>query len=318
VLHQPVSVHNLGGCVMGDSRATGVTDPQGGVYGYPGLYVLDGAILPAATGVNPSHTIAAVAERNVEAIIRNIKSDPRWAAPERAEAKPVVDPVSKTTVPVGGTAAPKAQAIGLAFTETMKGYGVKGWQPPDDYAGAEKAGKHASTVMDFTLTINTPDLDAFLADPSGTAIANGVARVDGFTGPAGAPVANGVFNLFVEGGDSNQRKMLYALPFTGLDGKPYLLDGFKDVQDNGRFDVWGATSTLYTVIRAGSTRTGVVVATGILHILMQDFMHQLTTFTVSGTNNPAQKTDALARFGKRFFGTLWDVFVLTHFQRSAT
>ena len=46
---------------MADDVTRGVTDGQGQVHGYPGLYVLDGAILPAATGVNPSHTIAAVA-----------------------------------------------------------------------------------------------------------------------------------------------------------------------------------------------------------------------------------------------------------------
>jgi cholesterol oxidase len=286
--------------------------------GYPDVYVMDGAILPAATGVNPSHAIATVAERNVEAAIRNLKQDPNWTAPERTEAKSVADPTSKITVPAGGTAPPKTHAIGLGFTETMKGYGVKGFQPTDDYAGGEDAGKRAGTIIDFRLTITTPDLDAFLADPNGTATANGVVQVDGFTGPSGAPVANGVFNLFVPTGQAEQRKMLYWLPFTGTDGNPYLLDGFKDVKDNGRFDVWGATSTLFTVIRSGHDRSGAIVETGILHILIQDFMHQLTTFQVTGTTNPAQQADALARFGKKFFGTLWDVFVLPHFELSRT
>jgi hypothetical protein len=36
-----------------------VTGPNGELHNYPGLFVLDGAALPAATGVNPSHTIAA-------------------------------------------------------------------------------------------------------------------------------------------------------------------------------------------------------------------------------------------------------------------
>jgi len=56
-LKRPVSVHNLGGCVMADDAQHGVTDANGEVFGYPGLYVLDGGALPAATGVNPSHTI---------------------------------------------------------------------------------------------------------------------------------------------------------------------------------------------------------------------------------------------------------------------
>jgi cholesterol oxidase len=93
-LHRPVSVHNLGGCVMADDEGKGVTDAGGEVFGYPGLYVLDGGALPAATGVNPSHTIAAVAERNVERAIRKLTSNATWRAPEAASAKPVKDPLA--------------------------------------------------------------------------------------------------------------------------------------------------------------------------------------------------------------------------------
>jgi len=93
-LHRPVSVHNLGGCVMADDEAKGVTDASGEVFGYPGLYVLDGGALPAATGVNPSHTIAAVAERNVEGAIRKLTGNAAWRAPEAASAEPVKDPLA--------------------------------------------------------------------------------------------------------------------------------------------------------------------------------------------------------------------------------
>ena len=307
-LRQPASVHNLGGCVMADDAAHGVTDANGEVFGYRGLYVFDGGILPSATGVNPSHTIAAVAERNVEAAIRRLKGDAVWRAPEATQAQPVIDPLSQLTIPAEGTMAPTTQTIGLGFTETMKGFLDRGHNPPDDYAGAERAGQRNNSYVDFTLTITFSDLDASLADKAHAGIANGMVHVDGFTGPNGAPVTGGVFNLFVDAGEFEERKMLYALPFSGADGKPYLLDGFKDVKDHGRFDVWGATSTLYTVIRAGHERTGAVMATGIMHILMQDFMHQLTTFQVSGTNDPAKKASAIARFGHMFMGTLWDVF----------
>ena len=64
-----VTVHPLGGCPMSDDPATGVVDDAGKAYGYDGLYILDGSIVPAAIGVNPSKTIAALAERGVEKLI---------------------------------------------------------------------------------------------------------------------------------------------------------------------------------------------------------------------------------------------------------
>jgi len=43
--------------------ASGVVDHRGEVFGYPNLFVADGAIIPEAIGLNPSRTIAALAER---------------------------------------------------------------------------------------------------------------------------------------------------------------------------------------------------------------------------------------------------------------
>jgi len=61
-----VSVHPLGGCAMGRSSEDGVVDSHGRVFGCDGLYVADGSILPGPVGVNPSMTIAALAERIAE------------------------------------------------------------------------------------------------------------------------------------------------------------------------------------------------------------------------------------------------------------
>ena len=65
-----VTPHPLGGCNMGTSPENGVVDHRGEVFGYPNLYVLDGAIVPEAVGVNPSRTIAALAERAMAEIVR--------------------------------------------------------------------------------------------------------------------------------------------------------------------------------------------------------------------------------------------------------
>jgi cholesterol oxidase len=69
-LGKDITVHPLGGCPMSEDPADGVVDAHGRVYGHPGLHVSDGAIVPTALGVNPSETIAALAERNVEQLVR--------------------------------------------------------------------------------------------------------------------------------------------------------------------------------------------------------------------------------------------------------
>jgi cholesterol oxidase len=310
LLHLPVTVHNLGGCPMAATPADGVTDPFGEVHGYPGLYVLDGAILPASTGVNPSSTIAAVAERNVEQFIRRQKGAPAWEAPEAAAARAArpADPLAALSLPGGRTPPPRTPAVGLTFTETMRGFLMAGHQPADDYAGGERAARAAGAAAEFTVAIAVANLDAFLNERDRTAIANGRLTVAGLTAPEGAVVANGVFNLFVETGDPDARRMLYALPFYDARGEPHLLDGFKVVKGQGVLEVWPATTTLYTVIRQGHSREGPVVATGIIRLHWPDFARQLLTFRATGTTDPVEEGRALAQFGHLFVGTLWDVF----------
>lgn len=68
-----VAVHPLGGCSIGDTVKDGVINPDCEVFQssgelHSGLFVVDGAALPRAVGVNPHLTITAVAERAVEAL----------------------------------------------------------------------------------------------------------------------------------------------------------------------------------------------------------------------------------------------------------
>jgi cholesterol oxidase len=58
-----LTLHPLGGCRMAATPESGVVDHLGRIFGYPNLFVVDGAIVPVAIGRNPSHTIAALAER---------------------------------------------------------------------------------------------------------------------------------------------------------------------------------------------------------------------------------------------------------------
>jgi cholesterol oxidase len=67
-----VTVHALGGCTLADSAKSGVTSAAaaslGQVFGYTGLYVADGSIVPTALGANPTATITALSEMIAEAI----------------------------------------------------------------------------------------------------------------------------------------------------------------------------------------------------------------------------------------------------------
>ncbi|GAA2855435.1 cholesterol oxidase [Actinoplanes cyaneus] len=57
---KPVTGHFIGGCAIG-----AVVDPYHRLYGHPGLHVIDGSVVAANLGVNPSLTITALAERAV-------------------------------------------------------------------------------------------------------------------------------------------------------------------------------------------------------------------------------------------------------------
>lgn len=63
VLNMSVTAHILGGCPIGADATNGVINAQHEVFGYPGLFVIDGSAIPANVGVNPSLTITAMAER---------------------------------------------------------------------------------------------------------------------------------------------------------------------------------------------------------------------------------------------------------------
>lgn len=66
------SSHQLGSCRMADSPDKGVTDHNGEVFGYPGMYITDGAAISSSLIVNPSLTILANAERITKGALEKI------------------------------------------------------------------------------------------------------------------------------------------------------------------------------------------------------------------------------------------------------
>jgi len=58
----PMTAHILGGCPVGRDDREGVVGVDFQVHNYPGLYAIDGSVMPGNPGVNPSLTITALAE----------------------------------------------------------------------------------------------------------------------------------------------------------------------------------------------------------------------------------------------------------------
>jgi len=71
LLRLPTTAHILGGAPIGQTAEDGMVNERFEVHNYPGLYIIDGSIMPANPGVNPSLTITALAEYAMSKIQNN-------------------------------------------------------------------------------------------------------------------------------------------------------------------------------------------------------------------------------------------------------
>lgn len=92
--HNLVTVHPVGGCPMSDDPEDGVVNDLCQAYTgdgktlHPGLFIVDGSVIPTALGVNPLLTISAIAERAMEQLVTSrgrVKTTPVADTPPNAE-----------------------------------------------------------------------------------------------------------------------------------------------------------------------------------------------------------------------------------------
>lgn len=303
LLGQPlITVHPLGGCCMGDNSQTGVVDHKGQVFDgtesrnlHPNLYVMDGSVLPLSVGVNPLLTISAVSERCADLVIRQHG----WSASYELPSRP------RTNI--------EPPTVGVRFTETMKGHFTKG---DLDYKAADDAGKASGSSMRFVLTIQADDLDKLVNDEHYLSNMVGSIEAPGLS-PEPLAVTSGKFTLFVRNPEQpGVKNMIYRMGLTARDGTQYWFEGFKVIRDDKGVDVWSDTTTLYVTVWQGTNNSGPLVGRGILYIVPEDFVKQLTTTKI--TNAPSKLTEAkdLVRFGMHFMGELWQTYGI-HLVREA-
>jgi cholesterol oxidase len=87
LLNTPTTAHIMGGVPVGRSLEDGAVDDQFRIFGYPGLYVVDGSVIPGNPGVNPSLTITALAECAMQAIPPNGAGRGAWPGGDLRDAE---------------------------------------------------------------------------------------------------------------------------------------------------------------------------------------------------------------------------------------
>ncbi|MBR7741843.1 GMC family oxidoreductase [Phycicoccus sp. BSK3Z-2] len=223
LLRRPVTVHPLGGVPVGPDRTRGVVDALGEVHDHPGLYVFDGAAIPAATSVNPSATILAVAEHHCEALVRSLTGDPGWRAPEWGAVRPAPVPEDVAARRMAERRESTA-GDGVRFAERMVAH---------DAAGGSAA--------ELTLRARIDGLRGFADDPVHPVTVRGRLRVAGLLDAE----TRGTLELFPRAAPA----MRYRLELEDDSGTRWHLEGVKETTRSGLAGLVRDLCTLDATIR---------------------------------------------------------------------
>ncbi len=153
----------------------------------------------------------------------------------------------------------------VRFTETMAG-----WLSPRveaSHEDAERAGRDAGASALFVLTVVTPDVDVFLADPDHRSPAFGCVLLPALHARPLA-VRRGHLDLFVDTAlGSRVVHMRYGLLLDAEDGRAWYLRGIKEVARRAWWPTMVAdTTTLFVDVFPGESPTGTPTLRGILRM----------------------------------------------------
>ncbi|KAK3953073.1 hypothetical protein QBC32DRAFT_339959 [Pseudoneurospora amorphoporcata] len=329
--NQQVTVHPIGGACMArdNTGRTGVTNHVGEVFTglgsetHDGLIITDAAVIPTALGANPFATIAALAERSVEAycqrqglqisdegngildLFGEPQHKPKQHLPQRTVSKieAVEEGYSLGYATRAIQMAKELCSSGMGFTEVMSGFIHHDPNMNTDerstYELAYRTAKSRCESARFFLSVQAFDTLRTLSHAQHRAMLTGT-----FVCPAipGSPfmVRRGEFNLFIiDDKAPGTRNLTYDFDMTGVDGRRLHFHGYKVVDSSvalNPLQFWRSTSTLYVTVSEhvdgmcsnlddeNAWRRGKVLAKGIMNIQPKDFLSEIMTMTPTGSN----------------------------------
>lgn len=196
--------------------------------------------------------------------------------------------------------APAAQASAsrLVVTEWLKG-------------SVTSAQEQAPVSLDFEVVIDTPDLNAYLADPLHEAPVTGTITMG--DAPQPLPILEGWCRFFIDSGSTGLKYMTYRMVFDHPTRGLMTLFGKKFVRnDEHGLDLWPDVTTLYTDLVPGivpdtlSPRPA-AQASGILRIRPEDLLRSMASIHTPEAGALAGLALRI-QFGKFFFNELWSIY----------
>ncbi len=310
-----VTVHPLGGCIMGEDTREGVVNHKGQVFCttseekevYENLYIADGSIVPRSLGANPLLTISALSER----ICKIMAREKGWEINYDLPSKPsILKELEK-------------MPIGIQFTETMKGFiNEKTAEEPkckstEEFEREYKFGKSKNQQFKITLTVICEDLEKMLHEKEHLSRMVGTVEAPSLSAEP-LLISEGSFQLFIDyEGEMETKRMVYKAKLFSPKGENYNFEGYKTIRDDKGFDAWNDTTTLYSTIYSDTENINedlldkdekYIKAQGIIHVHLTDFIKQMTTMKALYADTTTEKLKALYSFGKYFAGNLYDTY----------
>jgi predicted patatin/cPLA2 family phospholipase len=199
----------------------------------------------------------------------------------------------RTPAPLNATAtAMREPGVGVTFRETMQGGFTLGATDP-------RSGATGQDVLALHATIHIEDITAFIDDPRHLSSLTG--HIDFAPFGHAIPSESGAFGLFSPSGDPTLTYMVYELGFRHQ-GKSYYLAGKKHVHTGAPWQLWGETTTLYTLLHEGTAADGPVIGAGVLRLGVPDLFKLLATLHATNAPRSGRAAAAVWRFFK-FFAT---------------